>query len=219
MGRLLVHTLCLLATCTARRQRTLDDGHRQSDARTESCSAPGAKEQTCWDDGAPTIYTGGNENAAKCLPFCKETPCLGLNGNTEDECAGCPKSYLCHAGAAGFGVGSHTRTLGSPPPPPMGGRPRVSSPSGRRDTSPRKRRDYYAILAIERTASEREIRRAYRERSRYFADTTIHRDAQKAERNRKLVERAYEVLSQPSLRSRYDRGEDVDDTGHLLGGA
>ena len=35
--------------------------------------------------------------------------------------------------------------------------------------------------------------------------------ASKAERNFRLVARAFEVLSNPGMRSAYDRGENVDD--------
>ena len=63
--------------------------------------------------------------------------------------------------------------------------------------------DYYEILGVERTATTEEIRRAYRKRARQF-----HPDSAGSEFEEKFKEIsvAYEVLSDPKKRERYDLG-------------
>ncbi len=64
-------------------------------------------------------------------------------------------------------------------------------------------RDYYEILGTSRDADREEIKRAYRQLARKY-----HPDVNKepgAEDTFKEINRAYEVLSEPELRSRYDR--------------
>ena len=80
----LVLLLIVSSAAAGRPRRSLEDGHSDC-SQSSSCSDPSADQQTCWDDGVPTVWTGGNEGASKCLPFCKDTPCIGLNGNTEDH--------------------------------------------------------------------------------------------------------------------------------------
>jgi curved DNA-binding protein len=64
-------------------------------------------------------------------------------------------------------------------------------------------RDFYEVLGVPRTASADEIQRAYRKLAR-----TYHPDVNKdpeAEERFKEVSEAYDVLSDPDTRSRYDR--------------
>jgi len=64
-------------------------------------------------------------------------------------------------------------------------------------------RDYYEILGVSRNADKEEIKRAYRRLARKY-----HPDVNKepgAEERFKEINRAYEVLSEPDIRARYDR--------------
>jgi len=64
-------------------------------------------------------------------------------------------------------------------------------------------RDYYEILGVAKNADKEEIKRAYRRLARKY-----HPDVNKepgAEDRFKEVSRAYEVLSEPETRARYDR--------------
>jgi molecular chaperone DnaJ len=63
--------------------------------------------------------------------------------------------------------------------------------------------DYYEILGISRDASKEDIKRAYRRLARQY-----HPDVNKeagAEERFKEINRAYEILSEPESRTRYDR--------------
>lgn len=64
-------------------------------------------------------------------------------------------------------------------------------------------RDYYEILGVEKNADKEELKRAYRRLARKY-----HPDVNKepgAEETFKEINRAYEVLSEPEMRARYDR--------------
>jgi molecular chaperone DnaJ len=63
--------------------------------------------------------------------------------------------------------------------------------------------DYYELLGISRDASQEEIKRAYRRLARQLHPDTGHGDAE-SEARFKEVARAYEVLSDPDKRRRYD---------------
>ena len=64
-------------------------------------------------------------------------------------------------------------------------------------------RDYYEILGVSRDADKEDIKQAYRRLARKY-----HQDVNKepgAEDRFKEINRAYEVLSEPDIRERYNR--------------
>mmetsp|Transcript_4267 Transcript_4267/g.12039 ORF Transcript_4267/g.12039 Transcript_4267/m.12039 type:complete len:480 (-) Transcript_4267:132-1571(-) len=79
-----------------------------------------------------------------------------------------------------------------------------------------KRKDYYKILQVDRRADEPTIKRQYRKLAKlYHPDKAQGTDEEKAEAEKKFrdVAEAYEVLTDPEKRSRFDRGEDMDQPG------
>src|SRR4051794_38001679 len=71
--------------------------------------------------------------------------------------------------------------------------------------------DYYKVLGVDRKASQEEIKKAYRKLARKY-----HPDANKeagAEDRFKQISEAYDTLSDPDKRKKYDRG------GSIFGGA
>ena len=64
--------------------------------------------------------------------------------------------------------------------------------------------DYYDILGVSRTADDREIRQAYRRLARQHHPDVNPGDEASAERF-KTINAAYEVLSDPDKRTKYDR--------------
>jgi molecular chaperone DnaJ len=65
-------------------------------------------------------------------------------------------------------------------------------------------RDYYEVLGIERRASSEEITNAYRQLAMRYHPDRNPGNAEAADRFKEAA-RAFEVLSDPSLRGRYDR--------------
>lgn len=72
------------------------------------------------------------------------------------------------------------------------------------------RRDYYDVLGVPRSASEKEIRQTYRRLARQYHPDLNPNDRQ-AEARFKEISQAYEVLSDPEKRKLYDRwGHDFE---------
>lgn len=74
-----------------------------------------------------------------------------------------------------------------------------------------KTKDYYKVLGISNDADDRAIKRAYRSLTRQFhPDKTTAQGVPKEQAEKKMAEinEAYEVLSDPELRARFDRGDD-----------
>lgn len=69
---------------------------------------------------------------------------------------------------------------------------------------PEEKRDYYEVLGIQKGASEDEIKKAYRKTAKkYHPD--LHPDDKEAEEKFKECNEAYEVLSDPQKKARYDQ--------------
>lgn len=74
-----------------------------------------------------------------------------------------------------------------------------------------KTKDYYKVLGVARDADERQIKSAYRKLSKqHHPDKAAKQGLSKADAERKManINEAYEVLSTPELRERFDRGDD-----------
>jgi DnaJ family protein C protein 7 len=71
------------------------------------------------------------------------------------------------------------------------------------------RKNYYKILGVEKTATNREIKKAYRSKALLLHPDKPDGDEEKF---KELVE-AYNVLSDPEKREKWDRGEDIEGGG------
>jgi len=67
-------------------------------------------------------------------------------------------------------------------------------------------KDYYKVLGVDRNADEKTIKKAFRR-----AAKTAHPDKGGSEAKMAAVNEAYEVLSDPELRARFDAGDDPND--------
>lgn len=76
--------------------------------------------------------------------------------------------------------------------------------------------DFYVVLGVRRGATDGDIRRAYRRLARQFHPDINPGDRQAAARFRDIA-LAYETLTDPTSRARYDRGEGVP-TSPTVGG-
>ncbi|MBX5436460.1 MAG: molecular chaperone DnaJ [Alicyclobacillaceae bacterium] len=78
------------------------------------------------------------------------------------------------------------------------------------------KRDYYEVLGVSRDAGQDEIKRAYRKLARQYHPDVNKDDPNAAEKFKEITE-AYEVLSDPEKRARYDQFGHAD-PGAGMGG-
>ncbi|KAK4690165.1 hypothetical protein P7C71_g6558, partial [Lecanoromycetidae sp. Uapishka_2] len=74
-----------------------------------------------------------------------------------------------------------------------------------------KTKDYYKIIGVATDADDRQIKRAYRNAAKeYHPDRASAKGVSKEQAEKKMasINEAYEVLSDPELRARFDRGDD-----------
>ena len=74
-----------------------------------------------------------------------------------------------------------------------------------------KQKDYYKVLDVNRDADEREIKKAYRKLSKMYHPDKASANGltpEQAQTKMAAVNEAYEVLSDPELKQRFDNGDD-----------
>ena len=84
-----------------------------------------------------------------------------------------------------------------------------------------KQKDYYKVLDVARDADDRTIKRAYRTLTKlHHPDKARTKGVTKEQAEKKMaqINEAYEVLSDPELRIKFDRGEDPNDPMAQQGG-
>ncbi|KAK1750694.1 hypothetical protein QBC47DRAFT_309134 [Echria macrotheca] len=79
------------------------------------------------------------------------------------------------------------------------------------------RKDYYKILGVDKSADENQIKKAYRKLAIVHHPDKNPGDEQ-AEARFKDISEAYETLSDPQKRARYDNGDDLMDMSDMFGG-
>lgn len=86
-----------------------------------------------------------------------------------------------------------------------------------------KRKDYYKILGVSKTANDDEIKKAYKKRALMHHPDRFPNESEdvKKEEEKKFKEvgEAYAVLSDAKKRARYDNGQDLDDMSSGMSGA
>ncbi|EXJ85136.1 DnaJ like subfamily C member 3 [Capronia epimyces CBS 606.96] len=85
-----------------------------------------------------------------------------------------------------------------------------------------KTKDYYKVLGVPRDADERTIKKAYRTATKNFhPDKAAAKGVSKEEAEKKMaaINEAYEVLSNPELKARFDQGDDPNDPLANQGGS
>ncbi|KAL5377947.1 hypothetical protein PMIN06_010932 [Paraphaeosphaeria minitans] len=84
-----------------------------------------------------------------------------------------------------------------------------------------KQKDYYKVLGVTRAADERDIKKAYRKLSKVnHPDKAAAQGITPEEAQKKMaaINEAYEVLSDPELKQRFDNGDDPNNPEQQQGG-
>ncbi|KAJ4321535.1 hypothetical protein N0V94_002854 [Neodidymelliopsis sp. IMI 364377] len=84
-----------------------------------------------------------------------------------------------------------------------------------------KQKDYYKVLGLTRDAGDRDIKKAWRKLTKlYHPDKASSQNTTPEEAQKKMaaVNEAYEVLSDPELKERFDRGDDPNNPEQQQGG-
>jgi DnaJ family protein C protein 3 len=84
-----------------------------------------------------------------------------------------------------------------------------------------KAKDYYKVLGLSRDADDREIKRAWRKATKTYHPDKASKNgmtAEEAQKKMAAVNEAYEVLGDPELKERFDRGDDPNSTEGQQGG-
>ena len=84
-----------------------------------------------------------------------------------------------------------------------------------------KTKDYYKVLGVATDADELAIKRAYRRSTKqHHPDKAITQGVTREQAQKKMsdINEAYEVLSDPELRARFDRGDDPNNPEQQQGG-
>lgn len=84
-----------------------------------------------------------------------------------------------------------------------------------------KQKDYYKVLGVPRDADERDIKKAYRKLSKVnHPDKASAQGITPEEAQKKMaaINEAYEVLSDPELKQRFDNGDDPNNPEQQQGG-
>lgn len=77
-----------------------------------------------------------------------------------------------------------------------------------------KTKDYYKVLGVQRDSDELQIKSAYRKMVKLHHPDKAHKlgiTKEDAEKKMSAINEAYEVLSDPELKHRYDQGDDLND--------
>ncbi|EFA76047.1 DNAJ heat shock N-terminal domain-containing protein [Heterostelium album PN500] len=75
------------------------------------------------------------------------------------------------------------------------------------------RKDYYKILGVDKAATEREIKKQFKRLSVLHHPDKVDQNDEDAKKKYIDITEAYEVLSDPEKRERYDRGDDLQGGG------
>ncbi|XP_021174744.2 dnaJ homolog subfamily C member 3b [Fundulus heteroclitus] len=83
-----------------------------------------------------------------------------------------------------------------------------------------RKRDYYKILGVSRSANKQEIIKAYRKLAQQWHPDNFQSEADKKEAEKKFIDiaSAKEVLTDPEMRQKFDEGEDPLDPENQQGG-